>query len=118
MNNAAGTVTKPEAGVMVASPATMPEATPSTLGLPLCSHSIAAQLSAAPAAEKCVAANALRGQRAGVERAAGVEAKPADPEQPRADQAQHDIVRRHRLARVTRCACPAPARRPAPKRPN
>ena len=52
-------VTKPEAGVMVARPATMPEAAPSTLGLPLSNHSIAAQLSAAAAAEKCVAAKAL-----------------------------------------------------------
>ena len=51
--------TKPEAGVMVASPATMPEATPSTLGLPFCHHSQNAQLSAAAEAEKCVAAKAL-----------------------------------------------------------
>ena len=35
MQNAAGTVTNPDAGVMVASPATMPEAAPSTLGRPL-----------------------------------------------------------------------------------
>src|SRR5690242_6363149 len=59
MPNAAGTVTNPDAGVMVASPATMPEAAPSTLGRPLWYHSTAAQLSAAAAAEKCVAANAL-----------------------------------------------------------
>src|SRR5205823_2576750 len=50
---------KPEAGVIVARPATIPEATPSTLGLPLKSHSIPAQPRAAAAAEKCVAANAL-----------------------------------------------------------
>src|ERR1039457_592915 len=59
MQNAAGTLTKPEAGVIVASPATMPAAAPSTLGLPFNFHSIAAQLNAAAAAEKCVAANAL-----------------------------------------------------------
>src|SRR3569833_770870 len=59
MQNAAGIVTNPDAGVMVARPATMPEATPSTLGFPLNSHSIPAQPSAAAAAEKCVAANAL-----------------------------------------------------------
>src|ERR1017187_9146271 len=59
MQNAAGTETNPDAGVTVASPATMPDAAPSTLGLPLCSHSVAAQLKAAAAAEKCVAANAL-----------------------------------------------------------
>src|ERR1035441_2891110 len=59
MQNADGTVTYPDAGVMVARPATMPDAAPSTLGRPLCSHSTAAQLKAAAAAEKCVAANAL-----------------------------------------------------------
>ncbi len=59
MPNAAGIVTKPDAGVMVARPATMPDAAPSTLGRPLCHHSTIAQLNAAAAAEKCVAANAL-----------------------------------------------------------
>ena len=52
MTNAAGTVTKPDAGVMVANPATMPDAMPSTLGLPLSNHSSPAQLSAAATAEK------------------------------------------------------------------
>src|SRR5215469_379336 len=59
MQKAAGMVTNPDAGVMVASPAIMPEAAPSTLGLPLCHHSTSAQLNAPAAAEKCVAANAL-----------------------------------------------------------
>src|SRR4051794_5489397 len=59
MQKAVGTVTNPEAGVIVASPATMPEATPNTLGLPLNIHSIPAHPSAAAAAEKCVAAKAL-----------------------------------------------------------
>src|SRR6185437_6330425 len=59
MQNATGIVTKPDAGVIVARPATMPEATPSTLGLPLKSHSIPTQPKAPAAAEKCVAANAL-----------------------------------------------------------
>src|ERR1017187_10154476 len=59
MQKAAGIVTKPDAGVIVASPATMPAAAPSTLGLPFNFHSIAAQLKEAAAAEKCVAANAL-----------------------------------------------------------
>src|SRR5579859_2621576 len=59
MANAAGILTKPEAGVIVANPATMPEAAPSTLGLPFKFHSTSVQLSAAAAAEKCVAANAL-----------------------------------------------------------
>ncbi len=59
MQNADGTETNPDAGVTVASPATMPDAAPSTLGRPLCSHSVNAQLNAAAAAEKCVAAKAL-----------------------------------------------------------
>ena len=41
------------------------------------------------------------GQRAGVERAAGIETKPAHPQKPRANQAQDDIVRGHRLAGET-----------------
>src|SRR5687767_6477431 len=53
------TVTNPEAGVMVARPATIPEAAPRTLGLPFKSHSVSVQLNAPAAAEKCVAANAL-----------------------------------------------------------
>ena len=39
--------------------ATIPDAVPSTLGLPFSFHSITVQLSAPAAAEKCVAANAL-----------------------------------------------------------
>src|SRR5208282_1808081 len=59
MQNAEGMDTNPDAGVMVARPATMPEAAPSTLGLPLSHHSVVVQLKAAAAAAKCVAANAL-----------------------------------------------------------
>src|SRR6185312_2550358 len=59
IQHAAGMLTNPDAGVMVASPATIPDAAPSTLGLPFKSHSGVVQLNAAAAAEKCVAANAL-----------------------------------------------------------
>ena len=45
--------------MIVAKPATIPDAAPSTLGLPLSRHSTVAQLSAAAAAEKWVAAKAL-----------------------------------------------------------
>src|SRR5579859_792267 len=51
--------TKPAAGVMQTSPATAPDETPSSVGLPRVSHSTAAQATAPAAAEKCVAANAL-----------------------------------------------------------
>src|SRR5690349_2629080 len=59
MQKAAGIDTNPEAGVIVARPATIPEATPNTLGLPLRSHSTPAQPRAAPTAEKWVAPKAL-----------------------------------------------------------
>src|SRR5581483_3489979 len=51
-------VTKPAAGVTTTRPATMPDTQPSALGLPLASHSVAAQENPAAAAAKWVAANA------------------------------------------------------------
>src|SRR5258708_351531 len=51
--------TNPAAGVMATSPATAPEIAPSALALPFLNHSAALQLSAAAAAPKCVATNAL-----------------------------------------------------------
>src|SRR5512136_1070972 len=51
--------TKPAAGVIATSPATAPEIAPNALARPFLSHSAALQLSAAAAAAKCVATNAL-----------------------------------------------------------
>src|SRR5229473_1311607 len=51
--------TKPEAGVIATRPATAPEIPPSTLGLPVPTHSAAIHPSAAAAAPKCVATKAL-----------------------------------------------------------
>src|SRR5881397_4216288 len=51
--------TKPEAGVMATSPATAPDAAPSTVGLPRLIHSVNIQPSAAAAAPVLVAVNAL-----------------------------------------------------------
>src|SRR2546425_2829910 len=51
--------TYPEAGVMATSPATAPEAAPSTVGLPRLIHSVNIQPSAAAAAAVLVAVNAL-----------------------------------------------------------
>src|ERR1700752_1997689 len=51
--------TKPEAGVMATSPATAPEAAPSTVGLPRIDHPVNIQPSAAAAAAVFVARNAL-----------------------------------------------------------
>src|SRR5258708_4151018 len=51
--------TNPAAGGMPPSPATAPEIAPRALALPFLNHSAALQLSAAAAAPKCVATNAL-----------------------------------------------------------
>src|SRR5882672_6946391 len=51
--------TNPAAGVIATSPATAPEIAPSALARPFLIHSAALQLSAAAAAAKCVATNAL-----------------------------------------------------------
>ena len=59
MNTAAEGPTNPEAGVMATSPATAPEAMPSTLGLPLVNHSTNIQASAAAAVAIWVAAIAM-----------------------------------------------------------
>ena len=51
--------TKPDAGVMVPSPATAPEMMPSTDGLPRVHHSSAIQVSAPAQAARCVATIAM-----------------------------------------------------------
>src|SRR5918998_4724301 len=51
--------TNPAAGVMPTRPATAPEMAPSTVGLPLRTHSPSIQPSVAAAAPKCVATKAL-----------------------------------------------------------
>ena len=51
--------TKPDAGVMATRPATAPEMMPSTLGLPLSTHSVNIQASAAAAVAICVTAIAM-----------------------------------------------------------
>src|SRR3954466_559903 len=52
-------VVNPLAGVITPNPATAPEIAPSTVGLPVFSHSAITQPSAPAAAAKCVATNAL-----------------------------------------------------------
>src|SRR6202142_436977 len=51
--------TKPQAGVMTTKPATAPEQKPSTLGLPLTSHSIIGQTKEATAVASVVVVKAL-----------------------------------------------------------
>src|SRR5262245_9391331 len=50
--------TYPDAGVTATRPATMPDASPSAVGLPLCHHSATIQLRAAAAAATCDAVRA------------------------------------------------------------
>src|SRR5499433_1401098 len=59
MSSAGMGATKPEAGVMATNPATAPLAAPSTVGLPLWSHSDDIQESAAAAVAVLVATKAL-----------------------------------------------------------
>src|SRR5262249_36748946 len=59
MSTAAFGPRKPEAWVMARRPATAPEAMPSTLGLPLATHSVNIQASAALAVAMWVTANAM-----------------------------------------------------------
>src|SRR6476660_7053706 len=59
MNMAGIGWTNPDAGVMHTSPATTPDAVPSTVGLPRVIQSYAAQASPPAAAAKCVTQNAL-----------------------------------------------------------
>ena len=51
--------TNPAAGVIATNPATQPEIPPSALGFPLRTHSASIHPTAAAAAPKCVATNAL-----------------------------------------------------------
>ena len=95
-------VTNPEAGVTVARPATMPEAAPSTLGCPLQSHSMPAQLKPADAAEKWVAAKALVASCPAVSALPALNPNQPYPQQPGANETHHHVVRRHRLVRIAR----------------
>src|SRR5207248_6977094 len=93
--------TKPEAGVIATSPATAPEMIPSTLGFPFMTHSANIHASAAAAVAIWVCRHGHPGIAVGCRRRAGVEAEPADPQQRGADDAQHEVVRRHRFGRIS-----------------
>src|SRR6185312_252582 len=59
INRAGKGFTNPDAGVIATNPATQPEMPPKILGLPMRHHSASSHPSAAAAAPKCVATNAL-----------------------------------------------------------
>src|SRR3954449_2413529 len=85
--------TKPDAGVMVPSPATAPEIMPSTEGLPRVHHSSAIQANTPAQAARCVETMAKAARRCAQSRAT-VETEPADPQQPGADHREREIERR------------------------
>ena len=87
MTMAAQGATNPAAGVIPTSPATSPEATPSAVGLPRCAHSTTSQAAAPAAAAMWVSTSASAARPLDAERAAGVEAEPAEPEDARAESA-------------------------------
>src|ERR1700730_1187384 len=70
-------MTKPDAGVIATSPATAPEAMPSTLGFRLTAHSINIQARAAAAVAICVTAMAIPARPSAV--TAERELKPNQP---------------------------------------
>ena len=72
----------------------VPVTAPTRLGLPNLIHSMATQTQVAVAADRCVASMAMPASRAGVERAARIEAEPADPQQRSADHHHPGRVRR------------------------
>ena len=77
----------------VARPATAPVTRPTEVGLPMFSHSIAIQVSAAVEAANWVAMIAVSGAGVGGEGAAAVEAEPADPEHAGAGHGHARVVR-------------------------
>src|SRR5205809_5274934 len=109
--------TNPAAGVTATSPATAPEIAPSALARPFLNHSAALQLSAAAAAAKCVATNALVASE--LEASALPALNPNHPTHSR----QAPMKLSTRLCGGIgcfgyRCVCQDTARRPARKRPK
>ena len=92
--------TKPAAGVMATRPATAPDAAPSSDGLPLVDpfHQRPRHHRRGRGQEGVDEGD--RGDAAGFQRRAGVEAEPADPQDRRADHGQGQVVRLDRLAPV------------------
>ena len=89
---------------MQTSPATAPEQAPNTLGLPRDTHSIVGPTDRSGGGREMSGGKRARSDRIGLQRAAGIEAKPADPQQRGADDRVGQIVRRHRFAAVAKPA--------------
>ena len=103
---AADASTKPEAGVIATSPATAPAAGPSTLGCPWRIQETVIQVEAAHRGGGVGHHERVCRQAVGRQGAAGVEAEPAEPEQPRAEHRVGQVVRLQR-------ALPKPMRLPS-----
>ncbi len=106
---------KPDAGVIVARPATMPVTMPSTLGLPYRNHSIAIHASAPAAAEMCVTSIAMPALPLAASARAGVEPEPAHPQHAGAGHGHRHVVRRHRRAAESRALTQRHRAQPAPQ---
>ena len=91
----------PAAGVTATSPATAPDAPPSIDGLPETSRSSPIHAEQSGGRRNQRVDHRHRGQPVGLERRAGVEPEPADPQQPRADHRQRQRVRRHGFLQMT-----------------
>ena len=88
--------TKPAAGVMATSPTTMAVAAPTAVGLPARMSRGASRRRACAAGASIVVTNARPAIGARRQRAAGVEAEPAEPQQPGAEQRERHVVRQER----------------------
>ena len=87
---------KPAAGVTATRPTTIAVAAPTAVGLPERMMSRIVQTTSVRRRREHRRDERQPGDRAGRQRAAGVEAEPAEPEQPRAEQHERHVVREDR----------------------
>ena len=84
----------------------MAVAAPTAVDLPLRTQSRSVQTTSVPAGASIVVVNASAAMALAAERAAGVEAEPAEPEQAGAEQRERHVVRQQRLTPCSRCRLP------------
>ena len=90
---------KPAAGVIATRPTTIAVAPPTAVTFWLRIRSSSVHTTSVPIGARNVVVNASAADGPARERAAGVEAEPAEPEQPGAEQHERHVVRQERLAR-------------------
>ena len=87
---------KPAAGVTATRPTTIAVAAPTAVGLPTVMASRNVHTTSVAAGASIVVENASAGDAVGGQRAAGVEAEPAEPQQAGAEQHERHVVRQQR----------------------